>query len=462
MPRSETMVPDPALAAYGEGAGRHLEALRVRQDQARRALRSLTPPNWRRGRGFSLTPDPVDLSAYAPRRGEIPVRGVDARDKRALVIVDGVLAGVPTHLPEDFEVYLLGPGGSDILPDDIVSQIASVVRPDADFYSALNLAALTSAIVVRVRAGKAPKDALRIRHVLRSDGTVALARVVLVIEGSARATVIEETVSEMLAGRPATDALTAPVTEMTVGDGAHLVYADLSELSPTHRALLRRRAVLGRDSRLEWRSGLFGGRFVAADWETELIGEGSEVEVTGTYLAAGQDKFALTSRTWHRGPHTKAQVLFRGAAYGRSQSVFDGIIGADKEAKGTQAYLSDHLLFLSPEARADSIPSLLIEGDDVNVGHGATIGRIDPEQIYFMQSRGIDPEDARRLLVAGYFDPLLDRIPDEELKEAQRARIQRRLSGISDVPQAKGRTDSNSQSPLIGTDLEHQVETEGR
>lgn len=464
MSHSETRQTPLALAEYGEGVGHHLDALNRRKDIARAALLTLTPPNWHRGRGFSLSPDPIDLGAYRPVRTRGPKVPTEPCEPGTLLLVDGVLTGGATALPDGFEVSLLGPGGSDILPHELADQVGSVVRPDSDYFSALNLAYLTSVVVIRVGRGIVAAEPLRIRHVLSSDGAAALSRVVILLEPGARATVMEETVSAASAYGAGTDALTAPVTEIRVGEGAHLVYVDVSDLASTHRALLRRRAMLGRDSRLEWRSGLFGGRFVSAEWETELVGEGAQLEATGTYLAAGRDQFALTSRTWHRAPHTSAQVLFRGAAYGKSQSVFDGIIGADKEAKGTQAHLADHLLFLSREARADSIPSLLIEGDDVNVGHGATIGRIDPEQMYFMESRGIDPREARRLLVAGYFDPVIDRIPDEKLRESQRAAIARRLTEIPDVPDgSKGSLgEAGSDSPLTGTDLEHQAALQGR
>lgn len=462
MSHSEAAPSPVALAGYGDGVGHHLEALRRRETLARATLATLTPPNWHRGRGFSLSPDPIDLGAYRPVRMAARQAPAVPGGSPALVLVDGVLAGGARDLPDGFEVNLLGPGGSDILPDELVTEVGSVTGPDADYFSALNLAYLTSVIVVRVGRRVSIATPLRIRHVLAAAGAIGLSRVVILLEDGARATVIEETVSA--APDAATDVLSVPVTEIRVGDGAHLVYVDVSDVATTHRVLSKRRAMLARDSRLEWRSGLFGGRFVAADWETELVGEGAQLEASGTYLAAGRDQFALTSRTWHRVPHTTAQVLFRGAAYGQSQSVFDGIIGADKTAKGTQAHLSDHLLFLSRDARADSIPSLLIEGDDVNVGHGATIGRIDPEQLYFMESRGIDPREARRLLVAGYFDPVIDRIPDEALRESQRAAIARRLAEIPDTEAGPGTVsaETGSQSMLVGTDLEHQAALEGR
>lgn len=454
-----------AVLAAGEPVGHRMPGLRERQDAARRALGALPPPTWRRGRGFSLTPDPIDVAAYRPWR---PARGAAGTgedhfavgdEADTLVLVDGVLVGPARSLPKGFEVWTLGPGGSDLLPPEVAGQVGTVVPPDADFFSALNLAALTGAVLVRVPRGTTAERPLRIRHLLRTQGALALGRVVVWLEEGASATIMEESLSgeadrmERTTAGAATDALMANVTELVAGPAAHLVYVDVSDLAPTHRAILRRRAVLQRDSRMEWRSALFGGRFVATDWETELAGEGSYLEATGTYLAAGRDQFALTSRTWHRAPHTQAQVLFRGAAYGTSQSVFDGIIGADKTAKGTKAYLADHLLFLSPHARADSIPSLLIEGDDVQVGHGATIGRIDPEQVYFMQSRGIAPHEARRMLVAGYFEPVLDRIPDEALREAQRAAIARRLADIADAPEEVGAAAMDAH-PLAGTDLE--------
>jgi len=423
MPRSEAAT--SALtwpAAYGR-AGVVVPAwLAERQAQAAGVFAELEMPTWRRGRGWSLSPEPLELDAFAPVP---PDAASDTEDEGvAVTFVDGRPVPGRHAIAEGVEVTAVGPGGSDILPAWAADVLGQVVGPDAGKLEALNLGAMTGCALVRVRAGARPQQPIRLRHLLRRDRSAALPRVVVVVERGAEATVMEE-VTDGAGGR--VRALVDGVTEIAVGEGAKLHFIDVTEVGPTARAIHHRRARLERDSRLEWTSGVFGGGFVSLEWDTELVGSGARVDATGVYVSSGREQHALVSRTWHRVPSTEADVHFRGAVFGRCGSVFDGIIRTDPAAKGTVSHLADHLLFLSRHARADSIPSLMIEGDDVKVGHGATIGRVDPEQLYYLGARGIDPDAAREMLVLGYFEPTLARIPDEALRASQRATVRRRV-----------------------------------
>jgi Fe-S cluster assembly protein SufD len=395
------------------------QVLEERRAQAREAFQRLPMPTWRRGRGWSLTPEPLDLSRYLPP-ADFPLPGTASPGE--ILWVDGVVT--QAHMPKPVELYVGVPGQGISLPPEVQAQVGRVVAPDRDKLSALNLAALTSLVVVRVPRQATGPTTVTVRHRFSAVGRVSLPRLVVWLEEGASLDVFEDV--EGPAGQDMPSLLVG-VTEVYLGPGAHLRYGDVTQGGPGQRMVWVRRAHLERDSRLEWTSGVFGGAFVAAEWDTDLAGEGSQLSALGTYLPAGREQFSLTSRTWHRAPHTQARVEFRGAALGRSQSVFDGIVGADRQAKGTQAYLADHLLFLSRHARADSIPSLLIEGDDVQVGHGATIGRVDPQQVYYLGTRGLDPLTARRLLVMGYFEPTLARMPHGERAQAYRERLWARI-----------------------------------
>lgn len=425
MPRSEAA---PALAwpAAYTSVLRHAPAwLAERQAQARTAFEALEMPTWRRGRGWSLAPGPLELERYTPAAtGAAVSDATPVLGGPGAILTDGVLTALSKRFPDGVEAIPLGSAGLDILPAAAAAWLGAVVGPDAGKLEALNLAALTGGIVLRVRAGAHVTTPLRIRHLVQGAQRVSLPRVVVVVEEGAQATVLEE-VSDPTGG--GTVALMNGVTEILLGDAARLHYIDVTELGPDATGIGHRRARLGRDSRLEWTTGVFGGGFLSLSWDSELAGPGARVDSTGVYLSGGREQHALTSDTWHRAPSTEADVQFRGAVFGHTGSVFDGIIRTDKTAKGTVSHLGDHLLFLSRHARADSIPSLLIEGDDVKVGHGATIGRVDPNQIFYMGARGIDPDRAREMLVLGYFEPTLARIPDEALRETQRATIRRRV-----------------------------------
>ncbi len=424
MPRSDARALEPGglPASYAAVAGARTHWLGARQSEARAAFETLEMPTWRRGRGWSLRPEPLRLEPYAPL-AEAPGRlGADDADRDAIALLDGRVVGLPAHPPEGIEIIPLGPDAPEILPAAAEAWLGTLVGPAAGKLEALNLAAMTGGAVVRVRRGAHPDAALRIVQRVTRDDVASLPRLVVVVEEGADASVVEECL-DGAGGR--TRALVDAVVEIHLGAGAHLSYVDVTELGPEAKGIARRRARLERDSHLEWTSGVFGGGFLSLAWDTILAGSGARLDATGVYLSKGREQHALVSDTWHRVPSTEADVHFRGAVFGHCGSVFDGIIRTDSSAKGTLSHLGDHLLFLSPNAHADSIPALLIEGDDVKVGHGATIGRVDPDQIYYLGARGIDPEAAREMLVIGYFEPTLARIPDEALRESQRATIRR-------------------------------------
>lgn len=424
MPPSEAARADTTWpAAYAGGGQEGTPWWRERRERARAAFETLPMPTWRRGRGWSLQPEPLRLEAFAPVAAP-PAPFPEASGQEAhVLLVDGRLARPAAGLPPGVEVIPLGPGGPDLLPTAAADVLGAVVGPEAGKLEALNLAAMTGGALVRVARG-ARVGTLRLRHVVRTDGAAALPRLAVVLEEGAEATVLEECVDASGGGARA---LVDGVSEVVVGEGARLRYVDVTEMGPLAKAVVRRRARLGRDSRLEWTTGVFGGGFLALAWDTELVAPGARLDATGVYLSGGREQHALVSDTWHRAPATEADVQFRGAVFDRSASVFDGIIRTEAKARGTVSHLGDHLLFLSPHAHADSIPALLIEGDDVRVGHGATIGRVDPEQLYYLAARGIDPAEGREMLVLGYFEPTLERIPDSAVREAQRASILRRV-----------------------------------
>lgn len=422
MPRSDARAlrVDALPPGYGEEGATRTPWLAERQAQARAAFERLEMPTWRRGRGWSLRPEPLALEAYRPRpRAEA---ATVAGDEQAITFVDGRLLALPRGVGTGVEVIPLGPGAPEILPAAAADWIGSLVPPAAGKLEALNLLAMTGGVLVRVAKGAHPLAAIRIRHRLERDAVAALARIVVVVEEGAEAEVVEECLDGV--GNTART-LVDGVTEIYVGAGARLRYVDVTELGPEAKGIVRRRARLDRDSHLEWTSGVFGGGFLSLAWDTVLAGSGARVDATGVYVSKGREQHALVSDTWHRVASTEADVQFRGAVFDRCGSVFDGIIRTDSAAKGTVSHLGDHLLFLSPHAHADSIPALLIEGDDVKVGHGATIGRVDPDQLYYLGARGIDPVTAREMLVLGYFEPTLARIPDEALRESQRSAIRR-------------------------------------
>jgi Fe-S cluster assembly protein SufD len=184
---------------------------------------------------------------------------------------------------------------------------------------------------------------------------------------------------------------------------------------------------LGENAELDWVFGEIGSRLTKTSSEIRLIGAGSKATAAGFYFSAGDQHFDLDTRLVHMAPSTVSNFIYKGALYGQSRSVWQGMIHVSPEAVKADGYQSNRNLILSHNARADSLPALEILADDVQCSHGATVGNIDEDQLFYLQSRGIPRRDAERLIVEGFFDPVIEKIPDLETKEMLHAMIAKKM-----------------------------------
>ena len=204
--------------------------------------------------------------------------------------------------------------------------------------------------------------------------------------------------------------LACGVTEIFIKDGARVNYIDLQGWGDGVWDISTKRALLERGGKLTWIVGAIGGRLVRYNLETALMGEGSTIEISGLFMASHNQHMDFSTLMHHIAPNTKGDLLLKGVLTDRSRSVFQGMIKIDKSAQKTDSYLANHNLLVSEKARADSMPSLEIEAHDVQASHGATVGQIDEEQLFYLMSRGLDRSEAEVLIVGGFLESLLQRV----------------------------------------------------
>jgi Fe-S cluster assembly protein SufD len=231
----------------------------------------------------------------------------------------------------------------------------------------------------------------------------------LVAEEGSRATLVSELLSVGCDSCP--DAYHGGVTELYVGRAANVRYINTQNLGRQVYDLRTQTAILDRDTRLEWLSVTLGGRLSRSSQHSLLRGPGAEAVVTGLYLPDGKQHMAMDTLQDHIGPGCTSDLLYQGALLNRARAVYEGTIRAWPGAQKTNAYQSNRNLLLSAKARADSLPRLEIEANDLRCTHGATVSQVDEGQIYYLMSRGIPRADAVRLIVEGFFQPSLDRLP---------------------------------------------------
>jgi Fe-S cluster assembly protein SufD len=226
---------------------------------------------------------------------------------------------------------------------------------------------------------------------------------------------------------PQGQTLHAGLVEIHVGAGASLRFVELQSWGEHVWNFSHERVRVERDGNLDWVFGALGSHLTKNFSDLDLIGQGASGRMSGFYFTDGTQHLDLDTQQNHLAPHTTSDLLYKGALKDRSRSVWQGMIYVAPGAQKTDGYQANRNLTLSPKARADSIPGLEILADDVRCTHGATVGKIDPELVFYLKARGIPQADAERLVVEGFFDPIMQRIPYEGVRQRFLDAIQEKL-----------------------------------
>lgn len=302
-------------------------------------------------------------------------------------------------------------------------RFGSLLHDDYDWYAALNSAIHSGGAFVHVPKGVKAALPVRLFHWLSGAGMASAPRTVVILEEGAEATVIEEQLSEPAEGA----AFHCGGTEVFVGANAKLTFATLQDWGRNVFHYSNARAELGRDAELQWIHVLVGGRSTKSNAWFNLNGQGARAFVHGFMFGDQRQHFHLHTLQRHLQPNCTSDLLIKGCLKDKARSVYQGLIQVAEDAQKTDAYQANRNLLLSDQARADSIPGLEILANDVRCTHGATIGYIDPEHLYYLMARGLPPVDAQRLIVEAFFEPVLDRIPLEAVRNRLRDEIARKI-----------------------------------
>jgi len=221
--------------------------------------------------------------------------------------------------------------------------------------------------------------------------------------------------------------LHAGLVEINVGPSANLRFVELQSWGQHVWNFTHEKVRLERDANLDWIFGSTGSLVSKIFSEIELSGEGAKGTMSGFYFTDGVQHMDHDTQQNHLAPNTTSDLIFKGALRGRSRSVWQGMIYVAPGAQKTDGYQANRNLILSPNARADSIPGLEILADDVRCTHAATVGKIDEDQLFYLRSRGIPPREAARLIVEGFFEPIMQRIPFEGIRARFREQIAQKM-----------------------------------
>jgi Fe-S cluster assembly protein SufD len=335
--------------------------------------------------------------------------------------VDGV-----AHVGEAALEIVSAPEGIrfEPLPDDH-ELLYSLVGWDEKF-AAHNAALWRNGLLVHVPRGVVLDKPLYVRVANSVEGGSLFWRLLVVAEPESRFTLIEEYASSS----PDLGAYTNAAVEIVVGQAAKVEYVSVQNLSRETWHFASHHARVEQDAELDWVTGGFGSAKGKVRIQNDLAGPGATSRVTGAYFADGTQHLDYDTFQEHMAPSTTSDFAFKGALRDTARAVWRGMIRVEEGAQKTNAYQENRNLLLSKEAHADSIPGLEIMANDVRCTHGATLGQVDRDQLFYLMTRGLTRAEAERLIVRGFFQDVLDRVELEPVREALASALEARIPQV--------------------------------
>jgi len=299
-------------------------------------------------------------------------------------------------------------------PDLLSRMIGKTVNVEEGKFAALAGAFAQNGVVLYVPKGVTVEEPLH--SVLWGPGAnlAHVSHILVLVDEGASVTYVHESTSP---DDMASNSMHAGIVEIQVMQNASMKFVELQSWGRHVWNFSHERARVERAGNLDWIFGAIGSRITKNFTELDLAGEGAQGRMSGFYFTDGNQHLDHDTQQNHLAPHTTSDLLFKGALKGKSRSVWQGMIYVAPGAQRTDGYQANRNLVLSDGARADSIPGLEILADDVRCTHGATVGKLEQEPLFYLKSRGIPQAEAEKIVVEGFFDPIFQRIPFEGVRE---------------------------------------------
>jgi Fe-S cluster assembly protein SufD len=440
-----------ALHGAGAGDGRSPQELR---EAALRVYESTELPVWRRSGFWTTNLQELDLDALQVRLhdpvagspGALPPVVTQTLPERAragrIVQLDGsvvhveldpelagrgvVLCSLESALRTgDLPAGALGAEIPAHAREQALAHYSRRLTIDRHKLEAANAAFWTGGAFLYVPPGVVVEDPFEIVYAIGSAGVAQYGRTLIVGDRASELRVHEYDLAENFDGQ----ALHAGALECYLHDGARARLAQVQDWGTGEVYDVSTRFVgVGRDAYCHWLPSLLGGHLVRQHLELAVEEPGGDMAFRGLFFTEADEHLDAFAVDLHETGPSGGDVHWRGAAAGESRASFEGLIQIDPGAQQTHTYLQIHTMMLSPKARLDAIPSVLVSADDVSASHGGTVGELDESAIFYMQSRGLDRPAAVRVLVEGFFEPVLAELHDEPLEELIRSKLAAKLA----------------------------------
>ncbi|KAA0233702.1 MAG: hypothetical protein JJLCMIEE_03368 [Acidimicrobiales bacterium] len=303
------------------------------------------------------------------------------------------------------------------------SLLGSVASAGPDVFALMNDAFAADPVALVVPSGVVVEAPFAVAHWIDEEAAAVLPRLVVTTGEGSEISVLE------YYGSAAVTALMVPLVELSVGPAARVGYVGVQDLAPSVWQVGSHVSAVDRSGVLRSAAAMLGGDYARLRMDCRLVGRGAQGDLMSVYFGEGHQTLDLRTFQDHRAPDTSSELTFKGAVSGSARSIYTGLIKVEPDARGTNARQSNRLLKLSEDAWAESVPNLEIETNDVRCSHASAVGPVDEDQRFYLESRGVKPEVAQRLVVTGFFEEVLAQLPVPGVGEPLRARIIDKLEG---------------------------------
>jgi Fe-S cluster assembly protein SufD len=387
---------------------------------------ALELPSFKGRPGWEFTDiSELNLAAYRPVRSEQELAGALQRSAAAELPFAALDALSPDELPAGVIVAPLTRALAEH-GELVRASLGRLIGPADDVFVALNDAGFRAGWFVHVARGVVLPRPISLCTVQPEGGTQLAQRTLVVLEEGAQAEVWEQYAS----AEPDLDGVLNVVSELIVSDAARLRYVCGQALAERSWIFGAQRADVARDGSLDWVALGFGSRSGRVRMETRLSGDGAQARVTGAYAAHGRQHIDFDTTQEHAAANTTSDLAFRGVLQDRASAVWKGNIIVDPGAQKTDAFQESRNLLLSKRAHADAIPGLEIQANDVRCTHAAAVAQVDPEQLFYLRSRGLPEPDAKRLVIEGFLAALVERFEAGPVREVLSDALEHRLGMV--------------------------------
>lgn len=312
-------------------------------------------------------------------------------------------------------------------PDLVQEHLFSQIHPETGYFRALHAAFFSGGTFLYVPKGVHIDSPIETQVWIDTGGAMVSPHSLVIVEEGVNV----EYFSRLRSGKFEEQSFSNAAVETVIGQGSNVKTVTLQEFGPQIWHFETQKAAIG--AKVDSRHLLItlGGRFSREEIETNMSGERADVEMLAVYFAEQGQHFDFRTLQDHAAPNCRSDLLYKGALKDESRTVYSGMIRVEQDAAGTDAYQANRNLVLSDHAKADSKPELEILNNDVRCTHGVSVSQINPEEVFYFETRGIPKGDAERLIVDGFFEEVVARIEIDEIRDELMKAVERKLVGVA-------------------------------